>query len=65
MKTTIKISVELTEDQAWYLAQFVKRASLSVCEHLSDPTNSEEPSHMMAALNQVRRALAEEGYAPR
>ncbi len=62
---TVAVNLELTEDQAWALAQFVKRAHFGTCERLSDPTDKEEPQLMMNALLVIQRALRESGYAPR
>lgn len=62
---TVKFTVELDDRHAWFLAQFLKRVSFSTCERHSDPTNKEEPHYMIAALETVRAALADAGYAPR
>lgn len=64
MKTTT-FTVELDDQHAWSLAQFLKRVSFTTCEQHSDPTNKEEPYQMMDALETVRRSLAENGYSPR
>ena len=62
---TVKITVNHGENEAWHLAQFLKRASFSTCEQYSDPTDTEAPHAMNAAFGKVRRALAEVGIAPR
>lgn len=62
---TVKITVELDDKHAWYLAQFLKRVSFATCERHSDPTDKEEPHYMIAALEGVRDSLAIAGYAPR
>ena len=61
----VKITVTLDEPHAWFLAQFLKRVSFTTCERHADPTNPEEPHYMLASLETVRRALAEQGIAPR
>lgn len=62
---TVKFTVELDDPHAWHLAQFLKRVSFSTCEQHSDPADKEEPHYMSAALETVRAALADVGYAPR
>jgi hypothetical protein len=63
--TTVKFTVELDDDHALALAQFLKRAHFGTCERLSDPTRKDEPQLMMNALCTVQRALAQSGYNPR
>ena len=60
---TIEINVILTETQAWQFAQFLKRACFS--DYRSHATSEAEAYHMIHAGEQIRRALAEQGYAPR
>jgi hypothetical protein len=60
---TIEINVILTETQAWQFAQFLKRACFS--DYRSHATSETEAYHMIDAGEQIRRALAEQGYAPR
>jgi len=60
---TIEINVILTETQAWLFAQFLKRACFS--DYRSHATSEAEAYHMIEAGEQIRRALAEHGYAPR
>ena len=60
---TAKIIVTLTEEQAWELAQFLKRVCLS--DYRARAASDEEAQTMLDAGEQVRRALAEHGYAPR
>lgn len=62
MKTT-EITVTLTDEQAWELAQFLKRVCLS--DYRVRAASDEEAQIMLDAGEQVRRALAEKGYAPR
>lgn len=56
-------SVELTEAQAWALAQFVKRTSHSDCVEKS--TSENEAYTMFEAINAVMKGLDEEGVSPR
>jgi hypothetical protein len=59
----IEITVALTEAQAWELAQFLKRACFS--DYRGHATSDDEAYHMINAGELIRRALAEQGYAPR
>ena len=60
---TIQITVVLTETQAWQFSQFLKRACFS--DYRSHATSEAEAYQMIDAGEQTRRALAEQGYAPR
>ncbi len=60
---TIEIHVTLTDAQAWELAQFFKRVCFS--DYRSCATSDVEAYHMVDAGEQIRRALAGKGYAPR
>ena len=60
---TVEITVTLTETQARQFAQFLKRACFS--DYRSHATTEAEAYHMINAGEQIRRALAEHGYAPR
>jgi hypothetical protein len=60
---TVEIKITLTETQAWQFAQFLKRACFS--DYRSHATSEAEAYHMIDAGEQIRRALAEHGYAPR
>ena len=60
---TVEIQVMLTDAQAWEFAQFLKRVCFS--EYRNNATRDEEAYHMRDAGEQIRRALAEKGYAPR
>jgi len=60
---TVKITVELTMEQAEALAQFVKRASVS--DFQPKAVDDVEAYNMWDAVGQVRQALEEVGYAPR
>ena len=60
---TIEIHVTLTEPQAWEFAQFLKRVCFS--DYRGCATCEAEAYHMRDAGEQIRRALTDEGYAPR
>jgi hypothetical protein len=60
---TIEIHVTLTEPQAWEFAQFLKRVSFR--EYRMNATSEDEAYYMRDAGELIRRALAEQGYAPR
>ena len=60
---TVEIKVDLTDAQAWEFAQFLKRVCFS--EYRNNATTDEEAYHMRDAGEQIRSALAEQGYAPR
>jgi hypothetical protein len=60
---TVEITVTLTEPQAWELAQFFKRICFS--DYRSCATNEAEAYLMRDAGELIRRALADQGYAPR
>ena len=60
---TIQITVVQTATQAWQFSQFRKRACFS--DYRSHATSEAEAYQMIDAGEQIRRALAEQGYAPR
>ncbi len=60
---SIRLSANLTDAQAWNLAQFLKRVGFS--EFRSNAQDEQEAYAMRDAAEIVRKALAEEGYAPR
>lgn len=63
--TPVRITVELTDREAWEFAQFLKRVGHSDYRALCEPYNEDGPDHMIAAGEKIRAALAKEGYAPR
>ncbi|MBS0446663.1 MAG: hypothetical protein JSR59_12025 [Proteobacteria bacterium] len=63
MEHIITISVELDVEQAWALAQFLKRIGWSDCRSLAE--DDAQTRLMLEALEQVRQALADNGCAPR
>ena len=59
----LNITVELTDSQALALAQLIKRIPLS--DLRSNAQDEEEAYVMQGALQQVRKALSEQGFNPR
>ena len=59
----LNITVELSNDQALALAQLIKRIPLSNLQ--SNAHDDEEAYSMQSALEQVRKALSEQGCSPR
>lgn len=63
MQELITIRVELEPEQAWALAQLVKRIGWVDCRALAE--DEQQTRLMIDATERVRQALAEAGYAPR
>ena len=65
MKTekAVTITVELTDTEAWELAQFLKRVGWS--EWRNNATSDDEAYLMRDGCEKVQRALAQVGFAPR
>lgn len=61
--TTVTVELQLTDDQALALAQFVKRVTWA--EMRACAVDDEEAYVIRAAVDLVARALADKGYAPR
>jgi cytochrome c len=66
----ITLTVELTDAEAWDLAQFIKRIRFDQCYELTESWRSrsdreEQAYRMLYALDQVGGALKLVGYAPR
>lgn len=59
----LRLTVELTDAEAWHLAQFLKRAGFS--DFRTNAQDDDEAYAMRDAADRVRVALAEAGYAPR
>ncbi len=59
----VEITVKLTDAQAWQFAQFLKRACFS--DYRGHATSEAEAYQMIDAAERIRRALADQGYAPR
>lgn len=59
----VTVTVELTGEEAWQLAQFFKRATFT---DFRNNAESEEVAYtMIQAAGRVQQALAEKGYEPR
>ena len=63
MQRTLQFVVELTGDEAWALAQFLKRAGFDHYRRLA--MDDDEGYQMRNAAETVRTVLAEAGCAPR
>jgi len=63
MEEPVTVHVELSAEQAWALAQLVKRIGWADCRSLAE--DDEQTRQMIQATDRVRAALAAAGYAPR
>jgi len=59
----VRVSCDLTDGEAWNLAQFFKRAGFSDFRSLAQ--NEAEAYAMRDAADRVRSALDDAGYSPR
>ncbi len=59
----VRVAIELTDDQAWAFAEFLKRSTFD--DYRGRAVSKEEAYVMIAACEAIRKALAEAGYAPR
>ena len=59
----VRLALELTDAEAWNLAQFLKRVGFS--DFRTNAQDDDEARAMRDAADRVRVALAEVGYAPR
>jgi cytochrome c len=59
----VKITVELTDQEAWDLAQFNKRVGFNGFRECAADDN--EAYRMRDAADKLRQALADAGYVPR
>ena len=63
MEELVTVRIELDAEQAWALAQLVKRIGWADCRSLAE---DEAQTHLMIeATERLRQALAAAGYAPR
>lgn len=62
-KPKITIAVELTDQEAWDFAQFLKRVGFR--HYLGCAMDNGEAYRMLDVGEKFRKALAEAGYAPR
>lgn len=65
IEKTVRITVELTDTEAWEYAQFLKRVGRDDYKGLCEHYNTEGPYHMVAAGEKIREALVKAGYEPR
>lgn len=61
--TNINLSVELTEQEAWDYAQFLKRVGFS--EFRTNAQDDDEAYRMLAVSEKIRRAINDLGINPR
>jgi hypothetical protein len=59
----VTITATLSDEQACALAQFLKRVSFS--DYEQSATSQAETYTMVGAGEKIRKALREQGYAPR
>ncbi|MDP1573293.1 MAG: hypothetical protein Q8M09_08495 [Pseudomonadota bacterium] len=59
----VDVTVQLSETEAWDLAQFLKRVGFD--QFYVNTQDTDEAYRMMFAAEKVRKALAEVGFAPR
>ena len=62
-RSEISVTVELTDQEAWDLAQFFKRVGFT--DYRSNAIDDAEAFRTLAADEKVRKSLAECGYNPR
>lgn len=65
MENKTKIELNLYDDQAYYLALFLKRTTHETFRRHSDPNISHEPEEMAEAVRATVRCLNDAGFAPR
>ncbi len=63
MDGIVIIECQLSRSRAWAFAQLLKRLGFSDCQALAE--DKDQAYEMIQAAEQVRRALAEAGIAPR
>ena len=63
MEHVISLYVELPAEQAWALAQLLKRIGWGDCRALAE--DEQQTRLMVDAVQRVQRAMAEAGCAPR
>lgn len=66
----VRFCVELDEEVAWELAQFIKRSCFGTYHELTEAHLSEEERNrraylMIAGVNEIQKALSEAGVSPR
>ena len=60
---TVSVKVDLTPDEALALAQFVKRSLFDTYREFA--ADEQEARLMLAAVENLRKGLAAEGFSPR
>ena len=60
---TVTIQAELTDEEAWQFAQFIKRSCFR--DYRDHAENNEQAYTMIAAAGKIRKSLSDAGYAPR
>jgi dissimilatory sulfite reductase (desulfoviridin) alpha/beta subunit len=63
MEKNIEIFVEMTKEEAWSYAQFLKRVGFN--EYRQNAESEEQAYLMIQTGERVRKALADKGIAPR
>lgn len=63
MNDKVRFELELTEQEAEDIAQFLKRAGLS--DYRSNAVDQEEAYRMLHVAEKIRAILAEKGFSPR
>jgi hypothetical protein len=64
-ETLIRISAELTAEEALAFAQFLKRAGHADYVHFAESGDDEQAYLMLYAANKLREAFAAGGISPR
>lgn len=59
----VTLNVELSDEEAWDYAQFLKRVSFN--DYLNNAVDKQEAYRMLAVGEKMRGALAQAGFAPR
>ena len=63
MAQTVRFAIEMEDNEAWELAQFVKRAGW---DHFRSCAENDDEAYVIRdAVVKLERTLAEAGYAPR
>lgn len=63
MSEIIHLQIDLTDNEAWDYAQFLKRVSYS--DYVNNAADSKEAHRMVQVGEKIRKALAEQGVSPR
>lgn len=63
VRSVVRLDVDMTEEEALALAQFVKRVGFADCR--GNAVDTDEAYLMIRALDRLRGALALAGWSPR